>query len=162
MAEKELRLVSKPGATAMIVNRGSVLILKRIRLPFIINPGRWFFVGGAMKRGESPLETAYREIMEETGIEAAELALLSSSTTTVADVGKGLKWPNSLFVFESKTRKVRLNIEHTDYRWVPLSGLGEYPDLEQSLRGYRAVLGRAAKPGPQGRRALGKDRAGRR
>ncbi|MDE1865854.1 MAG: NUDIX domain-containing protein [Candidatus Micrarchaeota archaeon] len=140
MPRPRLKLVKKPGATAMLVNGGSILLLKRISIPFIINPGMWFFVGGAIKHGERPIDAAYREIGEETGIMPAELEKVSSISATVSDIRKGLRWRNRLFLFRSRTRRVRLNFEHTTYRWVPLGELGKYPELAESVAGYGKLL----------------------
>jgi 8-oxo-dGTP pyrophosphatase MutT (NUDIX family) len=127
--ERELRLVERPGVTVVIVNRGRVLLLKRISLPIIVNPGRWYFVGGAKKAGETPLQNAYREVHEELGLGRDVLRVISSSNAVIVDPRKKQIWRNRLFIMGSKTRKVRLNIEHTSHKWVTLKGLRECSDI---------------------------------
>ncbi len=92
MAGKGYAMVSRPGVTVVLLNRGRILLLKRISLPFISHPGIWYFVGGARKGRESPLQNAYREVEEEVGITKDELKPLSRSKIVVIDRGKG--WEN--------------------------------------------------------------------
>jgi putative (di)nucleoside polyphosphate hydrolase len=64
----------RAGAGAIIVNQaGRVLALERRDIP-----GAWQMPQGGLKIGEDPLEAAKREIREETGIEDADLQLISA------------------------------------------------------------------------------------
>lgn len=47
---------------------GQILLQLRDNIPTIIHPGEWCFPGGHAEQGESPIETAIREIEEETGL----------------------------------------------------------------------------------------------
>jgi 8-oxo-dGTP pyrophosphatase MutT (NUDIX family) len=129
MGNRNLRTVKRVGVTAVILNRKSILLLKRINLPFMVNPGMWYFVGGGRKGSESALQNAYREIGEELGLEKDELTLLSGMNVMVVDQRRGEKWRNRLFIMRSSTRKVRLNMEHSGYRWVAFDALGDYKGL---------------------------------
>jgi 8-oxo-dGTP diphosphatase len=53
------------GSLCYIIHEEEVLLLKRNRLPHI---GLWSAPGGKTEHGESPQETAIREIHEETGL----------------------------------------------------------------------------------------------
>jgi 8-oxo-dGTP pyrophosphatase MutT (NUDIX family) len=150
------RTVRMPGATVAIVNRGRVLLLKRINLPFLINRGAWYFVGGGRKRGESLLGTAYREVQEETGIRRKGLTLLADSDVVIQDRRKRMRWANRLFVMRASDDRVRLNIENRDYRWVRFSDLRRCEGLLGTLEDSGAVLrliGRHAAPGRSASRA---------
>ena len=138
--ERKLRTASRPGMTAVILNRKRVLILKRINLPFIINPGIWYFVGGSRKKGETPLQNAYREIGEELALGRERLTVLSRMDATIVDRRRRERWRNSLFIISSSTREVRLNVENSGYRWVTLEGLRGYKDLLGSIENAEEVL----------------------
>lgn len=60
----------------MVVLRGDhVLLIKRGKPP---NEGRWALPGGAQELGETAEQTARRELLEETGIEAGPLTLAAT------------------------------------------------------------------------------------
>ena len=66
-------LYFRAGVGAVIVNaRGQVLIGERRD-----HRGSWQFPQGGIEDGEAPIEAAYREIDEETGIERRDLELVA-------------------------------------------------------------------------------------
>ena len=128
------KMVKRDGITAALTNNGKILIVKRIKIPFISHPGRWSFVAGRRERKERYLQAAYREIMEETKIQAGELTLLNGDTRITLKDGKSRsKWANRFFIFRSESRTVRLNIENTTYKWVSFSQLCRNRDLNSML-----------------------------
>jgi 8-oxo-dGTP pyrophosphatase MutT (NUDIX family) len=83
--------------------------------------GRWHCVTGYVEAGASPFAQALIEIWEETGLRADDLAgLRPGPTLTLADDSTGLaaSWTVHTFVATSRRRQLRLNDEHTTYRWV--------------------------------------------
>jgi 8-oxo-dGTP diphosphatase len=58
---------ARDGASIAVFKGRSVLLVKRARPPFA---GLWSLPGGKTDGAEAPRETACRELMEETGIEA--------------------------------------------------------------------------------------------
>ncbi len=56
----------KGTATAIIIQEGRLLMLKRKEEPFL---GMWDFPGGYMNQGEMPEETLRRELREELGVD---------------------------------------------------------------------------------------------
>jgi 8-oxo-dGTP pyrophosphatase MutT (NUDIX family) len=133
MRKDGFRRVSRPGVTAVLVNRRRILLLKRISLPFMTNPGIWYFVAGARDGREGHLENAYREIGEELGVGREELKLLYSGEIWVREQKRKERWRNKLFIMKARSRKVRLNIEHRGYRWVAFGELEGYHDLTGAL-----------------------------
>lgn len=59
----------RPTARVLLLDADDRILLLRGRLPFRPDsPSSWFTVGGAVEPGETFLEAAAREILEETGI----------------------------------------------------------------------------------------------
>ena len=106
------------GITAIIINRKNnmVLFLKRRSLPFIVNPGIFSFVSGKRKHGEMYINTAYREIYEETKLSKNELEFLYDGDIRV--YYKRYFWNNRFYVFATDKTQIRLNIENSSYVWV--------------------------------------------
>lgn len=101
-------------------NGGKVLLVfhKRFNL--------WVPVGGELEEGETPLEGAIRELLEETGIEGATFPVLPSAIVGTPSGLLGYEehsagskgWHmNFAFVADVRTRRVILCDEHTDYGW---------------------------------------------
>jgi 8-oxo-dGTP pyrophosphatase MutT (NUDIX family) len=112
----------------VIINKKKILLLKRRSLPFIINPGIWSFVSGGREAPEGYLETAYRELHEETQIKKTDLTLLQKvGKMKMFELRKPENvWSNEIFVFRTKTRKVKLNYENPKYRWASLNDLEKH------------------------------------
>ena|SRR5208283_4612050 len=142
---------TRDGSKVIIINNGRILLLKRRSVPFIINPGIWAFVGGGRDKRETYLQTAYREVHEETGIERSKLKLVNKpKRMALINVKKPEeRWKNVVFIFVSKTGDVKLNIENADYRWATFSQLekgerftNEFVAKKEILRMVRTVLKR--------------------
>jgi 8-oxo-dGTP diphosphatase len=80
---------AKPCAGAAVVHEGQLLLVRRRGDPW---RGRWDVPGGFCERGEHPIETAVRELAEETGIEIEVTGILGMWTdeyTDAAGTSKG-------------------------------------------------------------------------
>lgn len=117
-----LRNVNYEGVTAIIVNKKRVLVLKKIWIPFVIYRNLWTFPAGRLKRGEDEEEAVYREILEETQLQRSQLKPLSRYRNVVKiHINSGIKFKNTLYVFKSKSGRISLNFENSDYRWASLA-----------------------------------------
>ncbi|MGG6238533.1 NUDIX hydrolase [Nodosilinea sp. AN01ver1] len=85
-------MTSKPEVAIAILYRGDRYLLQlRDDIPTIAWPGHWAFFGGHLEPGESPDVAVYRELREEIGYDAPQLALFqrSESETVVRHVYHG-------------------------------------------------------------------------
>ncbi len=100
-------------------HRGRVLLIKHHRL------GSWLPVGGEIAPGETPLEAARRELLEETGLEGRFEAAIGVDGTPPGFIGyeehmageKGLHM-NFAFVANVPSFGVIPNEEFDEFRWV--------------------------------------------
>ncbi|MGC8662477.1 MAG: NUDIX domain-containing protein [Candidatus Micrarchaeia archaeon] len=123
MQRTTLKSVKREGITAILINKGKILTLKRRNFPFITNPGIWFFVTGGLKKNESYVSAVYRELEEETGIKRTHLRLIDSFDVQLFDKAKSWRWHNKCFIFYTNSRKIRLNIENSKFTWISLNDI---------------------------------------
>ncbi len=124
MEKRKYRVIKADGIAAIIINEGKVLLFKRRSLPFLKNAGAWSFILGHKERGESYLQTAYREIGEEAGIGQEHLDLLGKGfAVTLFDEKRGIKWRNVMFIFRSDTACVKKDIENAAFRWATIEDI---------------------------------------
>lgn len=101
-------------ASSAIFVRGKVLMLKRPENAGSF-PGRWSLVAGKMESGESPEQTAVREIMEETGLNVGKS---SAYIGPVMVRENDVIWKVHMFGFVLDSAEPKLNDENEDMKWV--------------------------------------------
>jgi len=94
--------------------------------------GQWGLAKGHVEQGETEIETAKREIFEETGIKdlkfipgfkELEKYFFRKSYGLEGEARKKAPWVFKLVVFfltETKTKDVKISDEHTDFLWLPI------------------------------------------
>lgn len=101
-------------ATSIIVRGGRSLMLHRSESMSMF-PSIWGGVSGTMEEGESPLDTARREIGEETGLEVGEP--LARGKTVCIRSGD-VVWSVHPFLFRLDKGDPVLNWENDAYGWM--------------------------------------------
>ena len=103
--------------TCVIRCRGRILLLRRAPT-VLVNPDLWSAVTGRVEHGQSFEASAFQEIREETGLERRNLTLVRRGRGFRLRIRRGVVTLVQPFLFDSRTRLVRLNWEHTDSEWV--------------------------------------------
>jgi hypothetical protein len=120
----------------MIMCRGRTLILKRAA-KVRVNPNLWSPIAGRVDGRLPPARQACEEILEEAGMERGKLRMVRVGTKYKLQVSDSVEVTVYPYLFESKTRRVQLNWENTDYRWVRISDLSRFkliPKYDLTLR----------------------------
>ena len=88
--------------------------------------GFWQWVAGGGEDEESPVETAIRETIEETGVEGPLYRLTSEARVPTSAFAARKDWPEDLYVIpeyhfaiEAPAPEARLSAEHTACEWLP-------------------------------------------
>jgi len=127
-------------ATSILVNNeNEVLILKRSNKVRTYK-GMWGGIAGYVEKGEEPFDTAIKEIREEASLEQKDVVFLKSlDPFEFVDFIDGLRYDWNIYTFLFKTEKkdkVHIDWEHTEYRWINPSKLGEFdtvPHLKEVI-----------------------------
>ncbi len=129
-------MIEKDTVTCFLEHKGKILILKRSSKVGNYN-GKWAGVSGYIEKGESPLETAKREISEELEVGSKHIELIKQGELMlVPDKGLGIVWRTRPFLFKCKTDKIKTDWEHDEYRWIDPIEITNYdtvPMLKEAL-----------------------------
>ncbi len=107
----DITQVQELNVYTVVFHNYKVLILKRPN-------GIWEFPGGGVDFGEQPLQSAYRELKEETDLNAKNLSFLGVTSATFQ---KGSDEKHAVYLVykgEAETDKVTISGEHTEFRWL--------------------------------------------
>lgn len=125
-----------PRTLSFLIRPGEVLLM-RVGSDHRSWSGRLNGVGGHIEQGENPLDSAYREILEETGLTARDLRL-----TGVVLVDTGQETGIGLYVFVGKAEDGQISAaDEGDPGWYPMSDLDQFALVED----VHAILPRALK-----------------
>lgn len=118
-----------------------VLVLKR-SMGVRTNKGRWAGVSGYVEPGETPRETAYKELEEEISARSDQMDLVREAPPlTLLDVEHDTTWVVHPFLFDDQGVHVVLDWEHTEYAWIEPSTLGSLDTVAGLRRTLDAALG---------------------
>lgn len=131
-----------PAVLAVVVHAGQVLLVQRANPP---DAGLWGFPGGKVEYGETLLQAAERELLEETGVRATAQAVIGAvDAWDRADDGR-LRQHFILIavrcVWQAGTPLAA--DDALDARWVPLEGLESALPLSRDVA---MVARQVAKP----------------
>ncbi len=101
-------------ATAIIINDGKLLVVKRKKEPFI---GKWDFVGGFLNQGELPMEALKRELREELNVKIKRAEFLDNFAGTYKYAGEVFPIVSATYVVEIGG-KIKLDNENSEYSFM--------------------------------------------
>ena len=110
--------------TSVVMNKGKILILKKSPNDWNY-PGKWSFCSGYSKEFEAAEETAIREIREETGLKGK--ILRKGKIFETKDSKNSKTWVVAPFLCEVSSRKVKLDHENVEYRWIGCRQTAQLP-----------------------------------
>ncbi len=116
-----------------VLRRGEVLLVRRG------DNALWDVPGGGADAGESPEQTARRELREETGLSVGALHSpgVFPHQHTYPD-GNVVAWETHVFTADSAGGEPRASDDAAEVRWWPLSALPG--DVSEATRAYFAAL----------------------
>lgn len=110
----------KMGAGIMLVCKDKTLVLKRALYKKDRYAGYWNFPGGMAEEGETPYETALREVFEETKIPAEEIMVVDHVSNKAY----------TMFIGVVKAEHIPiLDHEHTKYKWIDIESVPKIENL---------------------------------
>ena len=98
----------------------------------------WAGISGIIEGKEEPLERAKIEIFEEVGITQESVVLLKAAPKMQISSPQYAKhhWIVFPFLFSVKETTIKLNWEHSEYRWISSNEISKYqtvPSLDKVL-----------------------------
>ena len=104
--------------------RYKYLLGRRTRKP---DEGKWWLIGGVVRRGESPAQAAVRKVREEAGLDVEILAVLDVYMHHYRNGYHGLDsyMQATLLLAEAVWGTLRRNLENSALIWVDINSLPE-------------------------------------
>src|SRR5680860_590790 len=110
--------------TAIIENGGKFLFVKRDQSLGNF-PNKWVFPGGKVEIGEDVIQTLYRELSEETGLEFTnELAFVSAYQFSRAEDNSSSQ--GLVFLVRSQNTEVKTDSSIAEHKWINPKDIMDY------------------------------------
>ncbi|HYM40064.1 MAG TPA: NUDIX domain-containing protein [Thermoplasmata archaeon] len=122
----------RPVVSAFLRNRGRFLVVRRSQRVGTFR-GRWSAVSGYIEGREDPRARAAQEVREETGLRGARFRRAAEPLYTRHE---GTAFQVHPFLFDVPSRRVHLDWENLEYRWIrpgDLANLDTVPRLGDVL-----------------------------
>lgn len=126
------------GAIAVVIHDGHALLVQRRNPP---NAGLWGFPGGHVEAGETALEAATRELLEETGVTATAPRYLTNVDVILHDAAGALTHHYLLaaVLCNYGAGTPLADDDADDARWIPVEAilegaLPQTPNVAEVLR----------------------------
>lgn len=110
----ELPDVKEINVVSCVIKDGERILFLRRSSKVGTFQGYWSAVSGFIEADETPLETAIKEVREETTIVSKPTKV--GEPFKVRD--KDIVWTIHPFLFEEKNCSIQIDWEHTEYKWV--------------------------------------------
>jgi len=112
--------------TCVLIHGNRILLLKRSN-KVSTHRGKWACVSGYVEEGDIISERAAREVEEETGLSSADAKVeREGRPVNFFDDAEGKTWTVHPFLFRSNTDAIKIDWEHTEYRWIKPSDIERY------------------------------------
>lgn len=124
-------------ASTFLCYNGRILLMRRSKKVGTYR-GMWGIVSGHIEEGEEPLETALKEIEEETSVKRDLLKNIVRGTQfEVVDPSIGIKWEISPFRAEIDGKPMlKIDWEHTQYKFIKPSDIFKFKTAPMLYEGY--------------------------
>ncbi len=128
--------------TCFLMYKKKILLLKRSNHVKTYK-GHWAGISGYVEKTEEPFETAVKEIVEETGLKTTDFKLVKRGKPIKFKSnhgGKFFHWAIYPFLFSTATKKIQIDWEHTDYKWILPEGITNFqtvPKLKEVFESTR-------------------------
>ena len=107
----------------------NILILKRSDKVRTYK-GYWSGIAGYVEKGEEPVDTAFKEIREETGLTDNDVELIKTiDPIEFTDFYEEEKYDWKVYPFLFRVRKeskIQIDWEHISYRWIKPSDIDKF------------------------------------
>ena len=120
------------GVGVIVFHDQEVLLVKRNKEP---NKGQWSIPGGKQMIGETAIDAAKRELLEETGVKVNQLLLVDVVDAIIPDVEGKIKYHYTLvdYMGQWQSGESRPGDDAQEVRWVRLNELSLYSLLEKTM-----------------------------
>jgi 8-oxo-dGTP pyrophosphatase MutT (NUDIX family) len=120
--------------TCFVLRRGpdgdAVLLVRRSERVRTYR-GAWAAVSGYLEPNVTPIEQAYTELREETGLDRTDVVLLrTGEPLAFRDAQLAQSWVVHPFLFSvASSERIRTDWEATEHRWVPPVDVATFPTV---------------------------------
>ena len=123
--------------TTFLTNSDKILLLKRSQKVKSMK-NLWAGISGIIEGDEEPVKRAKIEVYEEVGIEESNIKLIKEGDVILIESPQyeNHQWEVYPFLFSCDNRKVKLNWENSDSKWISVNELNDFttvPSLDKVL-----------------------------
>ncbi len=136
------------GIGIIVLRQDAVLLIRRSRPPSM---GSWSLPGGAQELGETAIDAARRELLEETGLTVGDLILVAHADSIHRDTEGRVEYHYTILDFAARWQggEAVAGADAGAVVWAPFERLDAYAlwsETRRVIAAARAMLADAARP----------------